>query len=145
MVMSEVHAHAPSYAKHTEKADLELYVINALAMDQAAEVEDHVAHCEACAELLAREAQLELAMDLLAERAEAKNVATVVRLAPRKVARVAGGLAGALAAAAALVLWLTPATKADDDVARYGAVTADASGSMVSLEAAPSMDKLDGG
>jgi anti-sigma factor RsiW len=156
MVMSEAHAFV---GKHFQKSDLELYVINALAMERAAEVEDHVAQCEACADALAREAQLELAMELLAERVAAPapvvriapvtrvaatRVAPVTRMAPRRVARIAGGLAGALAAAAAVVLWLAP-TKADDDVARYGAVSSDASGAMVSFEAAPRTDTLDGG
>lgn len=198
--MNEMHAFGggngndPSMMAHLNKSDVELYVINALAQSRAAEVESHVACCEACADALAREAQLEMALEILAERtsfdveivhaqvapvldalpmplqftvtpvmppahaiaprvnaerASAKVVPFVHASATHKRARTGLALAGALAAAAALVLWIMPSAKSDpsDDVATYGAVSADAAGAMVSFDhdVKPSLDKLDGG
>lgn len=180
--MSELHGHVGGpvgHAAHVASRDFALYVIDALARERAAEVEDHVARCEACAEALAREAQLELAMDLLAAgptscaaavrppspsmtapgarapvaRAHA-SVRPAVRsgaLPARRIARVASGVAASLAAAALVALWIAPgslASRADtaDDVARYGAVSADAAGAIVSFDAKPrAADALDGG
>ena len=156
------------FGGHLNKADVELYVINALAMERAAAVEDHVSGCEECACALAHEAQLEMALEIVAERSrsreprearEARDVRTippsaprVVALAPRRLARArrAGiGLAGAVAAAAALILWIMPSAKLDagDDVARFGAVSSDASGAIVSFDQnkPKAADTLDGG
>ena len=200
--MNEMHAFGggngndPSMMGHLNKSDVELYVINALAQSRAAEVESHVACCEACADALAREAQLEMALEILAERtsfdveivhaqvtpvldalpmplrftvtpvtpvilaahtiapnaalrASTKVVPFVPASATQRRARTGLALAGALAAAAALVLWIMPSAKSDpsDDVATYGAVSADAAGAMVSFDhdVKPSLDKLDGG
>ena len=169
--------HFSAFEAHLKKSDVELYVINALAMDRAAEVEEHVACCEACADALAHEAQLEMALEIVAERVvvmervspssmRAERVehaaiapSNVVRIArrPARVARAGLGLAAAMAAAAAMILWLAPSTKADagaDDVAKLGAVSADAAGAIVSFDHAEraamdqkmdKQDKLDGG
>ena len=170
--MSELHGHVGGpvgHAAHVASRDFALYVIDALARERAAEVEDHVARCEACATALAREAQLELAMELLAAgpascaapvHRPSPSVAAVGARAPgvrsgalpaRRIARVAGGVAASLAAAALVALWIAPgslASRADtaDDVARYGAVSADAAGAIVSFDARPrAADALDGG
>jgi hypothetical protein len=177
MAMSELHGHVGGpvgHAAHVASRDFALYVIDALARERAAELEDHVARCEACAAALAREAQLELAMELLAA-GPASRAAPVQRPSPsvaapgargarahgsartavrsaalpaRHIARVAGGVAASLAAAALVALWIAPGSRADtaDDVARYGAVSADAAGALVSFDAKPrAVDALDGG
>jgi hypothetical protein len=172
--MSSMYAHATAH--HLNKSDVELYVINALAMERAAEVESHVAECETCACALAHEAQLEMALEMVAERAaatakvvaiderreerarphcegndgkRAPSVHAHARVQNARIARAGLGLASALAAAAALVLWIMPSTKSDpgEDVARYGAVSTDAAGAMVSFghETKPAADTLDGG
>ena len=124
-------------------------------------MEDHVARCEACAEALAREAQLR-ARDGASWPRRRRRPASPVRsigarphasarsgAAPaRRIARLAGGVAASLAAAALVALWIAPGSRADsaDDVARYGAVSADAAGAIVSFDAKPrGADALDGG
>jgi anti-sigma factor RsiW len=177
--MNDVHSFgggiAPHLNKpHLNKSDVELYVINALALDRAAEIESHVACCEDCACALAREAQLEMALEIVAERAAAAAPASnVVPMAAARstrrpqphranaaarlgnvarAARVTAGFAGALAAAATLVMWIardgsSVRTDAGDNVATYGAVSADAAGAMVSFDhdVKPAADTLDGG
>ncbi len=161
--MSELHVRA-----HVGKADFEAYVINALALERAAEVEDHVARCEACAEALAREARLELAMELVVERVEVAPAASraegfraaaappgvVRRVRPSRGQRVASGplasiVVGSLAAAAVVALWMVPVSRTEgaDEVARHRGVSADASGSMMAADAwqKPDVDTLDGG
>jgi hypothetical protein len=164
-------------------ADLEKYVMGALAPERTGRLEAHVAECETCALALAREAQLEVALEAVAQHVEedrpsgvrvvahvacapeapAGAVAQVIALPVRPAARtrmprVAFGLGGAMAAAAAFVLWMMPAGKADtsENVAKYGAVSADAAGTLVSFEQPPldqppldqqrkPVDSLDGG
>jgi anti-sigma factor RsiW len=176
MAMSELHGHVGGpvgHAAHIASRDFALYVIDALARERAAEVEDHVARCEACAAALAREAQVELAMELLAAgpascaapahpplrsvaapaplaraHASARPAARSGPLPARRIARIAGGVAASLAAAALVALWIAPGSRIDtaDDVARYGAVSADAAGALVSFDAKPrAVDALDGG
>jgi hypothetical protein len=75
----------------------------------------------------------------------------VARAAARRASRARAGLGlgAAIAAAAAFVLWLSPGARPDanEDVAKYGTVSTDASGMMVALDQnkTPSNDKLDGG
>jgi|SRR5215467_8515601 len=99
---------------HVSSTDLELYVIDALEPVRAAEVERHVASCAACERALMGEARLELAFEQLA-RPNGHDAGRVAALNPKKSARVvraapfAGGAVGALAMAAAAVLWIAPA------------------------------------
>jgi hypothetical protein len=52
---------------HPSAMDLEAYVTAGLERTRALDVEDHVAECAACAEALAGEARLEIAMGELAQ------------------------------------------------------------------------------
>lgn len=53
------------------------YVIGALPSDEACAVEAHVADCDPCAQKLAEEARLELAMELVARSSKAADAAPV--------------------------------------------------------------------
>ncbi len=187
-------------ALHLSSRELALYVIGALGPERNDVVEGHVLECEACAAGLAREAQLEAALEHVAFRAEARRmaaeraVADVVPIraigrraesarpsaeaagpvlsppvgaplmgaeAARVEARVhlvvggrrtrwAGGVGGALAAAAALVLAFASTTAHSEPagVAQRAPTLHDAAGDMSgafgTIEAAAA-DSLDGG
>lgn len=110
---------------HVTGDELALYVIDALDPGRKDAVESHVFSCEKCAEGLAREARVEAAFEqvvrLAGERAPAARLVSVMpairsaevraRLATgARRSRWAGGVGGALAAAAALVLAFASAT-----------------------------------
>jgi anti-sigma factor RsiW len=119
---------------HVEGDELALYVIDALDPERRNAVESHVVACEECAEGLAREARVEAAFEQVARMANERTLARVIpfvvptRSAEKSPAgtpspeiraqlvsggrrsRWAGGVAGALAAAAALVLAFSSAT-----------------------------------
>jgi hypothetical protein len=156
---------------HPTADDLALYVIDALDPARKGDVEGHVLLCEACAAALAREASVEAAFAQVAwlanERAAAtRSDASVVSIVPairsaearaRLVAggrrsRWAGGVGGALAAAAALVLAFASATARSEPagVAQRAPGLHDAAGDMSGAFAGPASetvlgDALDGG
>jgi hypothetical protein len=87
---------------HVSSGVLEMYVIGALDDDEVAAVEAHVASCPACEARLQQEARLDLAFTALADHIESR---------PRRVAHLAAPIAaagGALAMAAAMMLWVLP-------------------------------------
>ncbi len=144
--------------EHPTLRELEAYVVGALTFDRVDAIEEHVVACAACAEALAREAQLEMALEVLAE-----DLAPVVMAlplpAPRKVsarpvsrarraAPVAFGVVGALALAASAVLWLGTAHGAGSTAAPGAQLemAADAAGSLAVMPVGSmSADALDGG
>lgn len=135
--------------EHPSAEQLELYVIDCLSEGESLTVELHVAECEACAAALAREARIESAFDLLAERVEASVVreipvvaerAPLAARSPRATLRLAGGIGAAFAMAACALLWLGPA-RADEHVQdAHVSAAHDAEGHMPIAT-----DRLDGG
>ena len=87
--------------RHLSGDIVEQYVIGALDAESVRFVEGHVAQCPACATLLQREAQLEVALH---ETARLKNVVSLSSRRRRLVALVASAAAAALAAGLVLVL-----------------------------------------
>ena len=85
--------------EHATSAELELYVLGALAGEQADRVEAHCVRCAACAAALAGEARLETAFEQVAVRSTRASTARTTRAA-------AYGAAGLLAMAAAVALWI---------------------------------------
>jgi len=83
---------------HLSASELELFVIGGLGDVRAAAVEAHVGACERCADALAREARLEMALDEIANAAMTRDlpasrpVVTSTRLA-RKARPAARSLA----------------------------------------------------
>jgi hypothetical protein len=92
--------------EHATSAELELYVLGALAGEQAERVEAHCVRCAACAAALAGEARLETAFEQVAVRSTRVSTARATRAA-------AYGTAGLLAMAAAVAaLWIGRASGA---------------------------------
>src|SRR5438132_4004860 len=100
--------------EHASPRDLALYVMDALDAGSKSVVEGHVMGCAECADALAREACLEAALEHVAAQQHEHRAIVVpmrrgekapVAIAPRRAwpHRAAGGVAGALAAAAAIV------------------------------------------
>jgi len=84
--------------QHATSAELELYVLGALAEERVEAFEAHCAECDACAVALSGEAKLELAFEQVSRRA--------VRTAVVRPLRAVGyGAAGVVAMAAAVLLW----------------------------------------
>jgi hypothetical protein len=167
-----------SNSLHIGSRELALYVIDALDAEQKDTVERHVLACDACADGLAREARVEAALEQVARMARvdvrrsaaAHRAANVISLPvppPRAVTRSsearlhlvvggrrsrwAGGIGGALAAAAALVLAFASTTARSEPVGVAQRMPAlhDAAGDMSgafgnAIEAAAA-DSLDGG
>jgi hypothetical protein len=166
---------------HVADAELSLYVIDGLEPERKDAIESHVLECEACAGALAREARVESALEEVARVAAVapRAIAQVIPLFPapppaapppaapppatqeavlfpvRRRSRWAGGVAGAIAAAAAMVLAFAPATARSEPTAA-GAVpraalhdaAGDMSGATPGPEVAPDFvmkDSLDGG
>ncbi len=135
---------------HVDDEELALYVIGALDAVRCDAVESHVMECEPCAERLAREAWLEAAFDEVARRAIARPRLAGARIARRRNGRFMGGVAGALAAAAAIVLMFAQTSLAADQGASasqmhagsYDGAAGDMSGALVGEVRS---DKLDGG
>jgi hypothetical protein len=139
---------------HLASEELALYVIDALDYARKADVERHVFSCDVCADELAREACAEAAFEhvarlagdrLVAERQGAVAAAVVsivpaIRSAEARArlvsggrrSRWAGGVGGALAAAAALVLAFASATARSEPagVAQRAPGLHDAAGDM---------------
>jgi hypothetical protein len=88
--------------EHATSAELELYVLGALAGKQAERVEAHCVRCDACAAALAGEARLETAFEQVAVRSMQASTAR----ATRATRAAAYGAAGLLAMAAAVALWI---------------------------------------
>jgi hypothetical protein len=103
--------------EHATSAELELYVLGALAGGQAERVEAHCARCAACAAALAGEARLETAFEQVATRSMRASTSRVTRAA-------AYGAAGVLAMAAAVALWVGRAPGAAADGSGVTAATA---------------------
>ena len=97
--------------EHATSAELELYVLGALAGEQAERVEAHCVRCAACAAALAGEARLETAFEQVAVRSTRASTARTTRAA-------AYGAAGLLAMAAAVALWIgrTPGASGEGGV-----------------------------
>jgi anti-sigma factor RsiW len=156
---------------HVAGAELALYVIDGLSPERKDAVESHVLECDACADALGREARVEAALEEVARVAAMaeRPSAPVIPLFPAKRpalegaapfpvgrrSRWAGGVAGAIAAAAAMVLAFAPATARSEPTAA-GAVpraalhdaAGDMSGATPGSEVAPDFvmrDSLDGG
>jgi anti-sigma factor RsiW len=134
---------------HVGSVELALYVIDALDPERRDAVESHVLVCEGCADGLAREARVEAAFEQVARLANQRALAPVISIIPalrsaemraRGVAggrrsRWAGGAAGALAAAAAMVLAFASTTARSEPsgvggVAQRGPGLHDAAGDM---------------
>jgi anti-sigma factor RsiW len=155
-----------SERKHVASNELALYVIGALDGDERDAVESHVLVCEECAEGLAREARVEAAFEMVAQAANERALAPVISIVPAvrsaemraqlvsggRRSRWAGGVAGALAAAAAMVLAFSSATARSEPsggggVAQRAPALHDAAGDMSGAfggEITP-RDTLDGG
>lgn len=142
-------------AMHVTEDELSLYVMGALGAARCDAVEAHVMVCEACAQGLAREAQLEAAFGEVARRAIAQPRLAGASVA-RRNGRFMGGVAGALAAAAAIVLMFSQTSLAADQgpsasQTRAGSsdsAVGDMSGALdgeVALVGDVRTDKLDGG
>lgn len=138
---------------HVSPRELELYVIDGLVANDASRIEEHVVACDACAAALAREAQLELAMDLIAQtppRAllvgprvthyDSRCVAVRRRRSVESRKVWFAGLSGALAMAAATILWIAPA--ASEERHSFGEPSA---GIVQPAPASHAGDALDGG
>jgi anti-sigma factor RsiW len=138
---------------HIASSDRELYVIGALDPARSAELEAHVAGCPACESALMAEARLELAFEQVA-RSPLRT-----RRAVRRGMSFVGAGAGALAMAAAILLWLVPGAGSRSAGSTAGAPgaamgqdpiftgPADASGSTARLDTNGIRrdDELDGG
>ena len=143
--------------RHLAEGDLALYVMGALDAARCDAVELHVMACDVCAEELAREARLEAAFDEVARRAIVRPLLAGARIARRRNGRFMGGVAGALAAAAAIVLMFAQTSLAADQGASasqahagsYDGAAGDMSGALVgevgALVGEVRSDKLDGG
>jgi len=93
---------------HPTAVHLEHYVIGALDAADAVALEEHVARCSVCADALAREARLEVAIR------EVARAPTPLRDRSERRSRIPlamGGALAMLASAAALVLMVRPANK----------------------------------
>jgi anti-sigma factor RsiW len=142
--------------EHPTTEQLELYVLDALSRGETLTVELHVAECAPCARRLAREASLELALDLVAEggfaaRADAaREPARPSRprgaraTALRAPWRLAGGVGAAFAVAMCGLLWLGRA-HADDRAAEPTMSAARDAEGHVTPTTPPLADRLDGG
>jgi anti-sigma factor RsiW len=139
---------------HVAGGELALYVLDALGPERKEAVESHVFSCEECAEGLAREARVEAAFEQVALIAEARMAGVAERAAAVQVvsilpalrsaeararlmaggrrSRWAGGVGGALAAAAALVLAFASTTARSEPagVAQRAPGLHDAAGDM---------------
>jgi hypothetical protein len=123
--------------EHATSAELELYVLGALAGAQAERVEDHCARCAACAAALAGEARLETAFEQVATRSARFSTTRTTRAATY-------GAAGLLAMAAAVAVWVGRARGATGE----GGATASAPHHATTDDAAildAFNDALDGG
>jgi anti-sigma factor RsiW len=163
--MSDEHLVAGSGASgaHVGSEELAFYVIGALGPAERDAVERHVFACDVCAERLAREARLEAALEQVAALANERPLAPVVPIAaasrPVERARLAaagrgsrwaGGVAGALAAAAAVVLVLASTTAHSEPavgIAQRAPAVHDAAGDMSGAFGGEVVlaDALDGG
>ena len=152
--------------RHATASELELYVIDALDPLSAAEVEAHVALCEACALALEGEARLEMAFEELGAAvitvdspARARAAVAKRGVVHRRAVTMACAMGGALSLAAAWLLWLSPGgggagagaggdhalgAGAQDVAAHRESYVDDASGTTASLDAR-FRDVLDGG
>ncbi len=119
---------------HVSAEALEAYVIGALDEVELAAVEAHVMACPVCEARLQHEARLDLAFTAVARQVER----------PRKTASIAGPLAaagGALAMAAAMILWVLPhgdverAPSVEEPAPIATEINADASTATAQLEA----------
>jgi anti-sigma factor RsiW len=133
---------------HVTRAELELYVLGALAESQARAVEAHCAACDRCATSLAHEARLEMAFEQVAQvmpdaGARPRQTRRLVSdRATRPARALAYGAAGVVAMAAAVVLWLgrAPVTMGEGSVAAGGQAAA-MDGAALDVQD----DSLDGG
>ena len=93
--------------RHATSAELELYVLGALDAHLLSAFEEHCAACDPCAAALAGEASLEIAFEQVGQRAARVQAARPLRA-------VAYGVAGVVAMAAGVLLWIghTPAAAA---------------------------------
>jgi hypothetical protein len=122
--------------EHATSAELELYVLGALAGAQAERVEAHCARCASCAAALAGEARLETAFEQIAGRSVQASTARATRAA-------AYGAAGLLAMAAAVALWLGRAPAAASEAGATASAPHHAMDDGAILDAFN--DALDGG
>lgn len=145
--------------RHVGLSDLGLYVMGALDVVRAAQVEQHVVECGSCAEALAREASLEMAFEQIAARVARPNTVPTRAEGRTRPALALGSGMAAIAVAAAVLLWVGrvamvdrhPAGRSSFDPGTVGAQpiharrVQDAAGSTASLDAMASLDELDGG
>jgi hypothetical protein len=92
------------HESHVSRADLGLFVSGLLGPDASDALASHVSGCPQCERALMREARFEVALG---------DMACALEPAHRRVDvpalwRYAGGVTGALALAAATVLWIAP-------------------------------------
>jgi anti-sigma factor RsiW len=87
---------------HLSQDLLEAYVIGALDVIEASDVERHVARCSACAVLLEREAALEVAFTAVVAMPKPSRLPRV------RVGHLSAAAGAAVAMAAAVLLWLAP-------------------------------------
>jgi len=128
-------------AQHATSAELELYVLGALAPARVEAFEAHCAACEACAAALTREASLEMTFEQVARRSTRVHATRPLRAA-------AFGAAGLVAMAAAVLLWFgrapaAAATAGEGTASAGGAITHHAMDDGAILDARN--DALDGG
>ena len=157
-------------SEHLAASDLEQFVIGNLDATRAAHVEAHVVACDTCSAMLAREAQLEMALDEVANAPVTREIpvlapgARAVAARREQRGRVSFAIAAAatLSIAAAWLLWLAPSThfrspaSASDqaDVAAnrqsagaggVGGAPLDAATALRDTMTARAYDQLDGG
>jgi anti-sigma factor RsiW len=173
--MSDMRQTDRARSSHVAGEDLALYVIEALDPERREALESHVFSCDECAEALAREARVEAAFEQVARLAGERLAGTeelgggsaaaqIVSIMPAirsaeararlvsggRRSRWAGGVGGALAAAAALVLAFASATARSEPagVAQRAPGLHDAAGDMsgaLGCGETVLRDSLDGG
>lgn len=150
---------------HASERTLASYVIGALTDEDAEALEAHVFECDVCSDALAREARLERALELVAEDLPPEPVAICIpvvrslgatavtaRAGRRSVESVGatiapsarwGGVLGAVAIAASVLLWLGPGHRAASETAARESSHAHG-GSALDLDASHGASALSG-
>jgi hypothetical protein len=110
--------------RHVTADALEAYVMGMLDDIEVAEVERHVSKCSVCEQALMREATLEMAFERVVResgRRSERAPEPARRVAQLRSGAIAGGAVGAFAMAAAVILWVVPASTHGGVSSSFGA------------------------